>query len=81
MMHLAALNHDAVQILSAGVDARLDELGLAAATRASIEASIEARVARVTDENQAVFAAEAARVASEIAADLASIGIRPPGGV
>ena len=65
----------------AGVDARLDELGLDAVTRASIEARVAARVPRVTDENQAVFAAEAARVASEIASDLASIGIRPPGGV
>ncbi len=62
------------------VDARLDELGLDPSTRASIEASIAARVPRVTDENQAVFAAEAARVRREIAADLTSIGIRPPSG-
>ena len=65
----------------ADVDARLDELGLDAETHASIGASISARVPRVTAENAAVFNAETERVASEIAADLASIGIRPPGGV
>lgn len=62
------------------VDERLDELAFDPATRAIIEASVAARVPRITDENQAQFAAEAARVRSEIAADLTSIGIRPPGG-
>ncbi len=62
------------------VDARLDELALDPVTRANIEASVAARVPRITNENQTVFAAEAARVRREIAADLTSIGIRPPGG-
>ncbi len=61
------------------VDARLDELALDPATRANIEASIAARVPRVTDEDQAQFAAEAARFRRDIAAELASIGIRLPG--
>ena len=65
----------------AKVDKRLDELGVDGDTRAKIEASIDRRVVRVTAENVAVFNAETARVASEIAAGLASIGIRPPGGV
>ncbi len=62
------------------VDTRLDELALDPQTRATIEASIAARVPRVTDENQAQFAAEAAHARREIAAELTSIGIRPPGG-
>ena len=53
------------------IDERLDDLGLDPATRTRIEGSIEARVPRVTDENQAVFAAEAARLGREIVADLA----------
>ena len=65
----------------AKVDERLDELGLDPATRAKMEASIERRVVRVTPENQAEFDAATARIRREIAADLASIGIRPPGGV
>ena len=62
------------------VNARLDELALDPATRANIEASIAARVPRVTDENRDRIDAEAARTRREIAAELTSIGIRPPGG-
>lgn len=63
------------------VDARLNELGLDAETRASIETKIAARIERVTDENRDRINAEAARIRREIAAELTSIGIRPPGGV
>lgn len=43
------------------VDERLDELGLDLETRARIEASVDARVRRVTPENQAEFDAAFAR--------------------
>ena len=58
------------------VDDRLDELWLDTVTRLSIEASVAARVPRITAENEAVFNAETERVCREIAADLASIGIK-----
>ena len=62
------------------VDERLDELALDPATSAKIEASVAAGVPRVTADNVAVFSAETARVASEIAAELTSIGIGHPDG-
>ncbi len=50
------------------VDERLDDLGLDPATRTRIEGNIEARVARVTAENQAEFDAVSAHFSREIAA-------------
>ncbi len=56
-----------------GVDERLDELGLDAGTRARIEASVAARVRRVTPENQAEFDAAEARIKREMEAMIASL--------
>ncbi len=47
------------------VDAHLDELGLDPETRAKVEASVEARVRRITPENQAAFAAAQVRLGRE----------------
>ena len=56
-----------------GVDERLDALGLDPETRARVEASVEARVRRVTPENQAVFDAAQVRLRREVEAEIAGL--------
>ena len=56
-----------------GVDAHLDELGLDPEVRATVEASVESRVRRVTPENQATFDAAQVRLKRELAAEIAAV--------
>ncbi len=55
------------------VDAHLDKLGIDPKARARIEASVEARVRRVTPENQAEFDAARVRLGRETAAEIAAL--------
>ncbi len=56
-----------------GVDERLDALGLDPEVRARVEASVEARVRRVSPENQAEFDAAQVRLGRETAAEIAAL--------
>ena len=56
-----------------GVDDRLDALGLDPETRAKVEASVEARVRRVTPDNQAEFDAAQMRLKREAEAEIAAM--------